>query len=104
MNKKLRRAGRPLYHKLSDVSAVQAQAHKLYWSAHFRHWCRANPCPELSNREELYESIVRSEGLEGAIDYLEFGVWEGNVLRWWTSRNRDPGSAFFGFDSFEGLP
>ena len=38
--------------------------------------------------------------------HLEFGVWEGESIRWWTENNREPGDPplFHGFDSFEGLP
>ena len=40
----------------------------------------------------------------GRFLYLEFGVFEGNSLRWWTSHVRDERARFVGFDSFEGLP
>lgn len=65
---------------------------------------RNNPKVVLDKRFELYEHVFRSEGLEGALDYLEFGVAAGASLTWWTRRNRDPESRFFGFDSFTGLP
>jgi hypothetical protein len=47
------------------------------------------------NREHLHDT---------PIEYLEFGVYNGDSLRAWCSLNSHPGSRFFGFDSFEGLP
>jgi len=36
--------------------------------------------------------------------YLEFGVFEGRSIRWWSEHLRQSGAQFIGFDSFEGLP
>jgi hypothetical protein len=36
--------------------------------------------------------------------YLEFGVYRGESLRYWTERVTQPAARFVGFDSFEGLP
>ena len=36
--------------------------------------------------------------------YLEFGVFEGNSMRWWAAELTNPAARFVGFDSFEGLP
>lgn len=36
--------------------------------------------------------------------YLEFGVYRGETLRWWSEHLRAPGARLVGFDSFEGLP
>jgi len=36
--------------------------------------------------------------------YLEFGVFEGRSLRWWSGHLSQPGATLVGFDSFEGLP
>src|SRR5437868_2810811 len=34
--------------------------------------------------------------------YLEFGVWQGDSLRWWAEHLTDATARFVGFDSFEG--
>jgi Methyltransferase domain len=36
--------------------------------------------------------------------YLEFGVWEGRSMRWWSRNLTQPDATLVGFDSFEGLP
>jgi hypothetical protein len=36
--------------------------------------------------------------------YLEFGVYEGESLSWWSNNLKAPGAKLVGFDSFEGLP
>jgi len=58
---------------------------------------------EFSRREDMYAALNQNLG-NIAITYLEFGVWQGDSLRRWAGLNAHPGSRFFGFDSFEGLP
>ncbi|WP_156751833.1 class I SAM-dependent methyltransferase [Mycobacterium sp. E2497] len=36
--------------------------------------------------------------------YLEFGVFEGRSMRWWSQHLPHPQARLIGFDSFEGLP
>lgn len=36
--------------------------------------------------------------------YLEFGVYQGRSLRWWSQNLTAPEAHLVGFDSFEGLP
>jgi hypothetical protein len=48
---------------------------------------------------------LHREVLQGCpIDYLEFGVYRGDSIRFWSGLNTAPDSRFIGFDSFEGLP
>jgi O-methyltransferase len=78
---------------------------KAIWSARFRDWTAAHPCPESKWRPAIYHDSAADLGLADApIDYLEFGVFEGRTLRWWSEINRHPGTRFFGFDTFTGLP
>ncbi len=78
----------------------------MLWLAHLIRLSRwaARGKAEFPDRPALYEAVIRREGLEGPIDYLEFGVGRGRSFLWWNGRNRDPGSRFTGFDTFTGLP
>lgn len=62
------------------------------------------PCRPFRDRKEMYqythEVCINGE----AVDYLEFGVYQGDSMREWVSLNKHKDSRFFGFDSFEGLP
>jgi hypothetical protein len=55
-------------------------------------------------RWHLFEFVNRTVLANGAIDFFEFGVWQGASLTKWTELNRHGDSRFYGFDSFEGLP
>jgi hypothetical protein len=60
---------------------------------------------DYERRYKLYEAISKSEGLDQRpMDYFEFGVAGGKSFNWWLQKNTNPGSRFFGFDTFEGLP
>jgi O-methyltransferase len=58
----------------------------------------------FKSRYEMYDYINNEIVKNGAIDYLEFGVWYGRSIKYWAQLNRDLNSRFFGFDTFEGLP
>lgn len=60
--------------------------------------------PAFDDREDMYDHLHAALIGDRPIDYLEFGVFEGNSLRHWSSLNQNPDSRFYGFDSFEGLP
>lgn len=80
---------------------------RLNWEARLNATVKEFPSAvELGSREELYRYVNDSlvEGSNPAIDYLEFGVFEGASIRQWCDLNQNESSRFFGFDSFEGLP
>jgi O-methyltransferase len=55
-------------------------------------------------RYKLYEHVLATEVPVQPILYLEFGVAAGHSIKWWVENQKDPQSAFYGFDTFEGLP
>jgi hypothetical protein len=59
---------------------------------------------DYKKRFGLYNFIIEKEGLDTAINYLEFGVASGASFEWWMTKNSHPDSRFYGFDTFTGLP
>ena len=59
---------------------------------------------DYNKRFELYNFIIEKEGLDTAINYLEFGVASGISFDWWMTKNSNADSRFYGFDTFTGLP
>lgn len=57
----------------------------------------------LKTRNQLYDFV--NESIDNApISYLEFGVFKGKSIKYWTKLNTDENSRFHGFDTFSGLP
>jgi hypothetical protein len=81
-----------------------ASIDRALWYGRFIAWCRRNDCPVSPSRFDVYEDALIAEKLVAPVDYFEFGVYQGESLRWWLSRNGASDSRFYGFDSFTGLP
>lgn len=73
------------------------------WSQTLRENTR---CPRFSSRQQMYEYLNHTLLADGAtaIDFFEFGVYQGDSLGSWCALNKNPDANFFGFDSFLGLP
>jgi hypothetical protein len=64
-----------------------------------------SPSRDYSKRYKLYQYLIDTLKLnDESFDYLEFGVCEAHSFRWWVKNCNHPGSRFYGFDTFEGLP
>jgi len=57
----------------------------------------------LRGREAVWSRALADAGVGDAL-VLEFGVWQGDSIRRLAQLLPSPGSLFYGFDSFEGLP
>jgi len=60
--------------------------------------------PMFSNREQLWDDCIDRFSDARPLTYVEFGVFEGYSIRYFSETVRNPQSKFFGLDSFEGLP
>ncbi len=84
----------------------------LGYYAEFSKWCSDNDAALLykdleiggEKRFGLYQFVFDHLHLDGEIQYLEFGVFRGESIRWWVEKNKNPNSRFTGFDTFTGLP
>jgi hypothetical protein len=54
-------------------------------------------------RKAVFQAIAERISPQRVL-YLEFGVFEGASLRFWSNALHNPESQLHGFDSFEGLP
>lgn len=78
---------------------------KLAYAIRLSDLLKNSNCPRFSDRFQMYDHVFSRLGLDGlSLQYLEFGVFEGESIAYWLSKNTDPASKFYGFDSFEGLP
>jgi hypothetical protein len=101
--------------RFSHFNSIVSIVEKLACWLRFSRWCvergisagrydgRARG--EYEDRYNLYEAVIQQEALDDeTFDFLEFGVFEGTSIDWWTRRISDPRVRFFGFDTFTGLP
>lgn len=69
-------------------------------------WMRAHNYDvsrRLQNREELFD-LVGNQVSDRDVLYMEFGVFCGDAMRYWSKLLQNPNSKLHGFDTFEGLP
>jgi hypothetical protein len=69
------------------------------------HWLASEQAqPEMVEDEFSLFEIACGKATGLAPLYLEFGVFEGRSMRWWSRNLSQPSAKMVGFDSFEGLP
>lgn len=59
---------------------------------------------EVNKMFDLFDFVLEKEIQTEAIDYLEFGVFKGDSIKWWVNNVKNTDSIFVGFDTFTGLP
>jgi macrocin-O-methyltransferase TylF-like protien len=57
----------------------------------------------VRDRWEVFDAVI-SRVQDKRVLYLEFGVFRGRTIRYWSTKLRNPDTRLHGFDSFEGLP
>lgn len=95
---------RPLQGRLFSWQVPNFYFWTYVYRGKYHNWLRENRCEAYSDRRALWEHVASSIDPDRAIDYLEFGVYKGESIRWWLARNSHPDSTFTGFDTFTGLP
>ena len=71
-------------------------------NSHFKH---VKKTQLFNNRELLWESAIREKIDDNSkIAYLEFGVFEGKSIKYFSKILKNKESKFFGFDTFTGMP
>lgn len=70
------------------------------------HWMQAHGFrfrERVANRQAVFDAVARRVAGDKVL-YLEFGVYQGGSMRYWSRALNHPESHLHGFDSFEGLP
>jgi|GEM_PF-343681 hypothetical protein len=71
------------------------------------HWlatsCSRVATTDLGKVERVYDCIAEDVDSKQTL-YLEFGVWKGYSIGYWSKLLKHPRAMLHGFDSFEGLP
>lgn len=82
------------------------RARYLAYLPKLREWLSEHTEPHkiFKKRYALCDYVNTEIIKEEAVDYLEFGVYKGRSIEYWSRKNSNPGSRFYGFDTFEGLP
>jgi Macrocin-O-methyltransferase (TylF) len=70
------------------------------------HWVKErgySNAPRVASRNRVFDAMLHVIGND-PVAYLEFGVFEGASLKYWSARLTNQESELHGFDSFKGLP
>lgn len=95
---------RHLHHAIAALAfpRYSLRLDQINHNAALSQWLSRHDMPAFATRRDLHSHV--NELLAGPVDYLEFGVYQGESIKMWTELNGHVMSRFIGFDSFEGLP
>lgn len=60
--------------------------------------------PAVRTRWLVFDAAIKIASTAKRPLYLEFGVWRGESIAYWSQRLGSANARFIGFDSFDGLP
>jgi len=91
--------------KISSMMPVEFFERASVYSMYKHKFHESMKVPSLEDRFMLYDFVIE-EYLQSSssMTYIEFGVWKGESLHYFTKKNLNDNSLFIGLDSFEGLP
>jgi len=64
---------------------------------------KLSPQVRVDSAHQLFDLVIEQVADQDVL-YLEFGVFRGDSMRYWSQRLRNPRAKLHGFDSFAGLP
>lgn len=95
-----------LNHAAALGKGVSSKFLKYSYAITLSNFLRDNKAvPHFANRFLMYDHVMQSlKFLNKSLQYFEFGVFKGDSIKYWASKNTNASTHFYGFDSFEGLP
>lgn len=76
----------------------------LSYSILAQEFAQLNKVNLYSSRDELYNIILDDLGRSSPVTYIEFGVFKGDSIKFFSNSFSNEQSVFYGLDSFLGLP
>ncbi len=87
----------------SALAGLRSALSYLELGAWVKQVAQGRPITRVDTVFDLFAvALARAEGSRPL--YLEFGVYKGRSMRWWSEHLTAPDAQLVGFDSFEGLP